>query len=291
MKLDQLGFLTIAQNTKDTNYLNLAYLQAMSIKLVMPNYSYAVIVDESTANLIEKKHLKYFDHVIELDNDYSQSQTNKFENEWQVFHLSPFKETIKLESDILLTRDISHWANMFRVRDIVLSTGCKNYLGEISTCRQYRKFFDDNFLPDVYNGLMYFRYSKTAFDFFQIAQKIFANWEYIFSNVLKNYRQDHISTDVVYALAAKILGIEKCTIPSADFINFVHMKPGINDWPNNAWHEIVTYELDLPLIRIANVNQYYPVHYFEKTFVTDEIIEEYENAISRRINESRTSYS
>lgn len=288
MKLDQIGFLTIAQNTTDINYLNLAYLQAMSIKLVMPEYSCAVIVDEFTANLIEEKHLKCFNHVIELENDYSKSESNKFENEWQVFHLSPFKETIKLESDILLTRNISHWINIFRLKDIVLSTGCKNYLGENATSRAYRKFFDDNHLPDVYNGLMYFRYSKTAFDFFQIAKNIFYNWEHISTTIMKNYRHDYVSTDVVYAIAANILGAENCTIPSADFINFVHMKPAINDWPNQPWHDVVTYELDLPIVRVANVNQYYPLHYFDKTFASKELIEEYENAITRRVNEGRT---
>lgn len=289
MKLDQVGFLTIAQNTNQTNYLDLAYLQAMSIKLVMPEYSYAVIVDKFTANLIENKHLNYFNHVIELEKDCSESDSNKFENEWQIFNLSPFKETIKLESDILITRSIAHWINTFRLRDIVLSLGCKNYMGDKASSRQYRKFFDDNLLPDIYNGLMYFRYSKTAFDFFQLAEKIFSNWKYIYANVLKNCRQQYVSTDVVYALAAQILGIEQCTIPSADFINFVHMKPAINEWPNQPWHEIVSVELDLPMIRIANVNQYYPLHYHEKSFINDSILKEYENVLARRINESGTT--
>ena len=41
--------------------------------------------------------------------------------------------------------------------------------------RDYRKLFDDNELPDVYNGLMYFRYSQESAEFFWLAEKIFKN--------------------------------------------------------------------------------------------------------------------
>ena len=43
---EQQGFLTFAQNT-DVDYLRLAYLQALSVKLTMPTAKYAVIVDEA----------------------------------------------------------------------------------------------------------------------------------------------------------------------------------------------------------------------------------------------------
>jgi len=45
---EQQGFLTIAQNTDTVDYLQLAYVQAMSIKLTMPGSKYAVIVDSAT---------------------------------------------------------------------------------------------------------------------------------------------------------------------------------------------------------------------------------------------------
>ena len=41
----QQGFMTIAQNSADVDYLRLAYLQALSIKLTMPGSLYAVAVD------------------------------------------------------------------------------------------------------------------------------------------------------------------------------------------------------------------------------------------------------
>ena len=50
----QQGFMTIAQNTADVDYLRLAYVQAMSIKLTMPDSLYAVAVDKNTFALYER---------------------------------------------------------------------------------------------------------------------------------------------------------------------------------------------------------------------------------------------
>ena len=275
------GFVTFAQNTDSVNYLELAYLQALNIKTIHPFEKYAVIVDNATNQKINDKHNKVFDYVIQLPYDENNEfSTWKLANEYQVFDLTPFKETIKVECDLLFTRTISHWWNAFRLRDLVLNTGCKNYRQESATSRTYRKFFDDNELPDIYNGLMYFRFSQVASEFFLTAKRILRNWEYLKVNVLKNCREENPSTDVLYALAAKTLGIEKCTIPTMNFLNFVHMKPAINNWGDTSmsWQDMVLCETDNNMIRINNLNQYNPVHYHEKSYATEELINYYERA-------------
>jgi hypothetical protein len=279
----QQGFFTIAQNTKDVDYLRLAYLQAMSVKLTMPGSLYAVAVDAATLESVTEEHRQVFDYVITIEDDHAVDDIWKLRNEWQAFYLTPFKETIKLESDIVFTRSISHWWTAFRLRDIVLSHGCRDYLGKLSLNREYRQVFDDNELPDVYNGLMYFRYTPTAAEFFWWAREIFQNWEMVRDTLIKCY-DDYPTTDVVYALAAKIVGVEKCTMPSMNYINFTHMKPAINQFNNTAtWQDLVVHEIDVPMVRINNINQYHPLHYQDKDWVTDELIEEYELELGRRI--------
>ena len=279
----QQGFMTIAQNTVDVDYLRLAYVQAMSIKLTMPGSLYAVAVDKNTLEQVTEQHHRVFDYVITIENDLAENETWKLSNEWQAFYLTPFKETIKLESDIVFTRSIAHWWTAFRLKNIVLSTGCRDYKQELSTSREYRKLFDDNELPDTYNGLMYFRYSKEAAEFFTLAKQLFKNWAHIRDKVLLNCRDDNPTTDVVYALAARIIGVEQCTLPDADFINFVHMKPAINNFSQQMqWNELVVSEFDVPMLRINNINQYHPVHYHDKEWVTPKIIKEYEDEFDRR---------
>jgi len=170
--LEPVGFLTIAQNNSEVDYLKLAYLQALTIKRTMPNSRYCVLVDKKTYLHVYEKHLKVFDHVRVIDDDRSEKESWKLGNEWQAFYLTPFKETIKLESDIVFTRSIEHWLNAFRLRDIVLSYGCKDYRERPGDSSQYRSIFQTNDLPDVYNGLMYFRYSQTASNFFNMANCI-----------------------------------------------------------------------------------------------------------------------
>lgn len=278
---EQRGFVTFAQNTDTVDYLELAYIQALNIKATQKDNRYAVIVDVATREKLDERHYSVFDYVIDLPVDHNEpTSTRKFANEWQVFWLTPFKETIKLESDLLFTRSIDHWWTAFRLKNICLSYGCKNYLALPSTVRRYRELFDANNLPDVYNGLMYFRFSLEAKQFFETAQYIQTNWEYVRAG-LKLCVDDRPSTDVLYALAAIMVGQDTCTMPSMDFLNFVHLKPGINGIEETAKvADRLLVEFDAGMIRINNVNQLQPLHYFEKDFVTKEMKEWYESRVS-----------
>ena len=276
---EQKGYVTFAQNTDTVDYLELAYIQALNIKATQKTAKYAVIVDAQTKEKVNEIHRSVFDYIIDLPMDYNEPTSNwKLANEWQVFYLTPFKETIKLESDLLFTRSIEHWWTAFRLRNIVLSTGCRDYRGHKSYVRKYRKLFDDNKLPDVYNGLMYFRFSREAKQFFDTARTIASNWEYLRDNVLKNCREDSPSTDVLYAITARLIGEDVCTMPSMDFINFVHLKPAINGLAETERvTDIYLKEFDRGMIRIGNINQLSPLHYYEKDFVTTEMKDWYES--------------
>ena len=274
---EQCGFVTFAINTPEVDYGRLAYLQCLNVKATQQENKYAVIVDEVTYNSFNDKQLNAFDYVIRLPLDVNE---NPFSTEPAVFSLTPFKETIKLESDLLFTRSIDHWWTAFRLRDVCLSTGAKSYLGMTSTIKKYRRLFDANNLPDTYNGLMYFRYTQTAKKFFQLATDVFAHWQ-----ELKPYLREvdldlKPTTDVVYALTTLMLGEDVVTMPSMDFLNFVHMKSGFNGWSDaRSWLETVMHEHDGDIIRINNLNQYDPVHYYEKSYCTKELIEYYEQRV------------
>ena len=58
-----------------------------------------------------------------------------------------------------------------------------------------------NDLPNVYNGLTYFRKSKQAQTFYNICKTITLNWEFVRDQILINCHDETPSTDVVYALA------------------------------------------------------------------------------------------
>lgn len=265
----QQGFLTIAQNTPEVDYINLAYKQAINIKHTQKKINQvAVIVDHNTSNQLTSDHRDLFDYIIVLEEDLAKNDTWKLKNELQVFDLSPFRETMKIESDLLFTQSIDHWWNAMRLRDICFSHNCFDHRGQTITESPYRKLHKENELPDIYNGMFYFRYSQTATDFARIAQQIWNNWDAIKQELI-TCDQDP-STDLVYSIAVKVLGQEQCTIPTLDFFRFVHMKSGINGWNDcQPWTDYVNVQQDNQLLRINNRNQYSPVHYHEKDFLDD----------------------
>jgi hypothetical protein len=268
---EQQGFLTFAKNSPDVNYLELAYVQCLNIKATQSHNSYAVVVDSATNQTMTDAQRQEFDYVIEYNS------TGPFSAEPNAFRLTPFKETIKLESDLLFTRNIDHWWTAFRLKNICLSTGAKTYLGVPGTTRKYRELFDANEFPDVYNGLMYFRYSQEAANFFNQAQYLQDNWSTV-CDQLKKCSEKTPSTDVLYGITALLVGPESCTMPSMDFLNFVHMKSEFNGWSDHrSWTETVVHERDQDIIRINNINQYDPVHYYDKTYVTQELVKYYES--------------
>ena len=282
---EQRGFLTFAQNNNDTDYLKLAYCQALSIKCTQKDVkATAVIVDALTKELITDKHRKVFDYIIDLPVDAAVADSWKLKNEWQAWWLTPFKETIKVEADILFSNDISHWWSGLRQHEITLTTDIRDYEGNISPCRGYRKLFDDNLLPNVYNGLMYFRYGRISREFFIYARYVFENWDYFKNEVLKNCRDDYPTTDVVFAIAAEMLGVDNCTNPALSYPTFVHMKGGIQEWGSATdWTEKLHAQLDSELnLTVGFTRQQSPFHYYEKNFLTNEIIQKYEKAYDKK---------
>jgi hypothetical protein len=275
---EERGYLSFAQNNSTTDYLNLAYCQALSIKATQKINSYAIVVDEATSKLLQPKHYKVFDYVQILPIDQATSDEWKLHNEWQAWWLTPFRETIKVESDILFTTNVDHWWDGMQQHEVCLTSHVRDYEGSVGTSRTYRKIFDENLLPDVYNGIMYFRYSGGSQEFFALARDIFNNWDLFKDEILTNCRDDKPSTDVVYAIAAKILGVEKCTNPALSFPTFAHMKSDMQPgWGSNIdWTESLYTEFNGTEMTVGFTRQLYPVHYQKKEFISNEVLTHYE---------------
>lgn len=186
-----------------------------------------------------------------------------YANDWQVFAASPYRQTIKLEADMYCTSPIDHWWKIFEHRDVVVSTGCRDFYGAVSSNRRYRKIIDENNLSDVYNAITYWRVSQTAKDFFTTVRDIFNNWDQY--RTLIKFSEDVPTTDTVYAIAARLIGDEKVTLPSGVGPSIVHMKKHINPIRVEDWTNELIWELDP--VRINTVAQWGMLHYHVKEWV------------------------
>lgn len=276
------GYFTFAQNSPTVDYLSIAYLQALSIKATQNINKYAIAVDKETEKLITDEHEKVFDSIHVMSTDDAEGDDWKLANEWKAWSLTPFKETVKLDSDILFTRNIDHWWKIMQQKDICCAQNVRDIEGNISDSDYYRKLHKTNNLPNLYSGFTYFRYTALSRDFFNYVGHVFHNWPLFRDTLLKNCRHDKPNTDEAYAIAAMLIGEENCYNPAADIPSFVHMKGPIQGWPDRDWTKHVYAQVDDNANLTVGFNrQMYPFHYVNKDFATGDLIERY-----RRILES-----
>jgi hypothetical protein len=271
------GYLTFVQNNSRTDYLRLAYAQALSIKTTQKINSYAVVVDAATMELITDQHRQVFDHIIPMPlGDDTVNDAWKLKNEWKAYMATPFDETVKLESDMLFTYSVDHWWDIMSKKDLCFTTQVLDYKGNVATSRAYRQVFDDNNLLNVYNGFYYFKNTELTKRFFDLAQSLFEHWDTVKHTLLVDAEHDPGSTDLVFALACKLLGNDHCYLPGP-VPTFVHMKGAINGWElNTNWTDMLYTELDGNCLTAGFQRQRVPFHYYQKDFITDQLLEHYE---------------
>jgi hypothetical protein len=239
------GFVIMAQGD---DYVTCAKALELSIKRTMPDANVTIITTEM---------LPYGDQAPDT--------FWKLQNDWQVYEASPYEYTIKLEADMYLPQSIDYYWDVLKDRDIVVSTNIRNFRQDISDVRYYRRFIDDNNLPDTYNAITYFKKSELAEKFFNIVRDVFENWEE-YKRILKCKVDELCTTDWAYAIAAHILGAENTTMPQFDSMTMVHMKQFINGSATENWTDSLIHELFPHTFRINTIPQVYPVHYHVKKF-------------------------
>lgn len=281
------GYLCIAQNTANTDYLTQAYALALSIRATQSEVNnLSVIVDKQTRDHITEKHVEVFDQIIDIpwQDDAEHHAAWKIHNKWKYLHATPYDETVVLDTDMLFPRDVSHWWHKLTETDMWFTTNVRTYRSEIVTSDYYRKCFTQNSLPNVYTAFFYFRKSALAHEVFRMAEIIFRHCQRFFYVYVRKSMPEHLSGDVAFALAIKILGVEDlvtrdglCELPT-----FVHMKSRIqnisagvhDDWTQS----LPTYYVSPSNFKIGNFQQCYPFHYHVKTWLDDHKISKLEQA-------------
>ena len=241
--LHERGYLIPAINTDSVDYESCAHQLADSIRNFHP---------DAHVTVLTRDQLPFGDQ-------------GGYANDWQCFYASPYRQTIKLEADMIAAGPVDHWWTLFEKRDVVVSQSARDFYDQPTAVRRYRKLFDANNLPDVYNAITYWRLSSTAQEFFATVRSIFTDW-LSWKSLLK-YPEDVPSTDVVYAIAATVLGVENVTLPVGTGPSIVHMKSGIVPVQGTDWTRELVWEADP--FRIQTVAQWGYVHYHNKHWRLD----------------------
>ena len=275
------GYIVIAQNNDTTDYLEQAYALALNLKLTQSTVSnLTVCVDAKTKKLITQKHKDIFDPIVDIPwlDDAAEADW-KINNKWKYYYMTPYKETVILDTDMIFPQDVSHWWDAMADRDIWACTNVKTYKGEPVVDNYYRRQMKLNNMPNVYTAFFYFKQCKLSSEFFALCRIIFNNWERFYYKYMPNGKYDWLSADVAFSLAIQILGIEDKTTMDhiTEMPTFVHMKSHIQNIPTSSIEEdwtksIPTYYKNYNDFKIGNFQITHPFHYVEKHWMdTDKI--------------------
>jgi len=271
------GFLLFAQNTDRVDYITQAYALALSIKSSQPTINSVSLVTNSD---VPKKYREVFDQIIPIPwFEETENSPLAAEHRWKLYHVTPYDETIVLDTDMLLLEDISEWWHYCRNYDVKFCNQIKNHKLETVVDTIHRKAFKANNLTNPYYALHYFKKNDAAKSFYKVLEFVCNNWEWCWTKFAPDYYQNWLSMDLATAIAVEISGEYNYVIDNCSPLEFIHMKIPLQDWPDSAtrWQDTIPWILNSrgELI-VSNIKQTKLFHYVEKDFVTKTILDQLE---------------
>lgn len=261
-----IGYFTFALNT-DVDYEKCAVLWALSLRATQKHpIKIAVVVNDKKS--CRKDLHDIFDYVISKP---KRKVTNAMHYEADLLNLTPFKETIKMESDMLVPCDLSIWMHTFRLADLTITGHVIDHKHNKAKDDRYRQFIRANRLPNVYNGLYYVRYTEQNVKFYRELDRVFCNWQ----NEIRKYRlweRHKASTDYAMSMALANLGLEHCVV-NTPLPTFIHNKTHcVGAWTHHTIsgpHSII----------VNGTKLQYPWHYHNKSLATENLISKYKQYV------------
>jgi hypothetical protein len=266
------GFLVLAQNTDNVDYIQQAYALALSIKLFQNDVDKLSLI---TNDEVPEEYKRAFDQIIPIP--YFNKDINslfKTEHRYQMYYATPYDETIVLDTDMLLLDDISLWWDYCSNYDIKFCNRIKNYKLETVVDTVHRKAFISNNLSSPYFALHYFKKSDYAKEFYKVLEFVCNNWQWCWSKFAPENYQSWSSMDLAVAITIEILGAHEQVLDVLNPMEFIHMKPLLQGWNSTpeTWQDSVTYNFTGDSLTVSNIRQHKLFHYVEKDFLSPKIL-------------------
>ena len=259
------GYVMVAMGD---NYVLQACLCAISIKKTQTIKNVTLI----TSDKVQDKYKNLFDKIIEVPwHDKHSKSFYKTEHRWKVFHLTPYEETVVLDTDMLFLSDISYWWKYFEQKSIGFVGKVRDYRNHLIFDDYYRKTFSANNLPNIYCAFHYFKKDDTALEYYKTLNRVCENFEKYYEVYAPKQIPTISSMDVNHAITLLDNNIVDYTTSSP---SFVHLKSKVQGWtnPTDDWTKHVNYYIDEQHnLKIGNFMQYGLVHYTEHSFCEDVI--------------------
>jgi len=266
------GYIVLAQNTTDTDYVQQAYALALSIHATQSETAISIITNDN----VPQEYQEVFDQIIPIPWATDTEPTRYVaEHRWKIYNVTPYDETIVLDTDMLFLQDINDWWWYCQDHDLLFCTTARDYKGDVIKNSIYRKTFIANDLPNPYFALHYFKKSERAEYFYKTLEFVVNNWAWCYGKLAAEHFQNWLSMDLAAAIALELCGYNS----SADVcspLQFVHMKAGVQGWhpvPAN-WRQTIPYSFTKDgELTVGNIRQHHLFHYVEKDFIDLDVVQ------------------
>jgi len=272
------GFITLGIDTEQDR-VQYSYAMASSIKQCDSSAETCLVVDKDKMDNIPSKYYDAFDYIVELPFGNS-AHKDGFHgmNIWQLYHCTPFEETIYLDSDTLVKNiNLGLLWDELDSYDIAMSNISRTYRNDLTNKSKKFEFEYQYNLPKLYSNLIYFKSSSDlAQEWFKMADPVFQNWRDVYQHLFKEKKPATFSKSILANCVTHFLDCEQnisCNLNNLyDLDN--HSQNFWNvDIPEN-WTDMLNYWFtDTQKIIIENsVISSGIIHYSDENFMNEEMI-------------------
>jgi hypothetical protein len=180
------GFVVLAKNTADTDYVKQAYVLALSILATQTETAISIVTNDN----VPEEYQEVFDQIIPIPWEDQVSSRYVAEHRWKIYHVTPYDETIVLDTDMIFLQDINDWWWYCQDHELLFCTSALNYKGDVIENSIYRKTFIQNNLPSPYFALHYFKKSERAEYFYKTLEFVVNNWAWCYGKLASEHYQN-----------------------------------------------------------------------------------------------------
>lgn len=288
------GFITLGINT-DLDKIQYCYALALSIKNSNPDEEVCLVVDKGKENSVPQKYFHAFDYITELPFGNTAFMDGFHgSNVWQVYHCTPFEETIYLDYDtVFFNVDTDLLWDQFENYEIAIPTFARTYRNTIANKTVKFEIEAAYRMPALYNQLIYFKQTGLAKEWFKMADPIFQNWREAYKSVFTDRAPDTFNKNILCNLVTHSLDCVQDVAVSLN--NFYDLSTD----SQNLWNE------DTPKQWTTVLNSWYNrrngllienslirsgiVHYCDEDFITKEILDDFRNTFNTTVERRETA--
>ena len=270
--MDKQGYITLARSTNNIDLAE-ASLLARSIKLADPDREVCLVTDQH--DRVPDHISNQFDYLVELPFGIIENEDIDI-NLWQVYHCTPFHETMWLRKQCLLLDNVDGmWDNCSNY-DLLFPSKTLNFKGESKDFLYYFRCHEKNNFSKNHTDIFYFKQSEYASDFFKVLDPVLQDWRSVYVNLIKENKPEYFNLNLLINIALKMFGHTDIHTDHFlyTFLSLENVDLDDHDLPED-WTRYLSCWVKDQKVKVSNHRLTNFVFYNSETFIDKEVLDDF----------------